>query len=94
VKDLLASREVENIFENLYCKGYISNVLLLQNGSQPIRSSLRLGQPKGGDSEAATHYRKPLPKLQHRARMRRGVAVYAPEIPAEGLTLPHHYKAA
>jgi len=41
VKDLLASREIENIFENLYCKGWMSNPLLLQRGSQPIRSRLR-----------------------------------------------------
>jgi len=28
VKDLLASREIENIMENLYCKGWMSNPLL------------------------------------------------------------------
>ena len=41
IKDLLSSREVENIFENLYCKGWMSNPLLLQRGSHPIRSRLR-----------------------------------------------------
>jgi type IV secretory pathway VirB4 component len=44
VKDLLASREIENIFEDIYCKGQMSKqgqMLLLQNGSQPIRSSMK-----------------------------------------------------
>ena len=47
VKDLLASREIENIIEKLCCKGWMSNPLLLQTGSQLIRSSLRRGQPEG-----------------------------------------------
>jgi hypothetical protein len=47
VKDLLASREIENIFEDLYCKGWKSNPLLLQQGGQPIRSSLRRYSRKG-----------------------------------------------
>ena len=35
VKDLLASREIENIFENIYCKGWMSNPLLLQTAASP-----------------------------------------------------------
>jgi hypothetical protein len=94
VKDLLASREIENIFENLYCKGYMSNVLLLQQSSQPIRSSLRLGQPRGGDNGTIAYYRKPLPKLQNRARMRRVVRLYAPETFMRDYSLTRHYQAA
>lgn len=41
VKDLLSSREVENIFENLYCKGWMSNPLLKQQDSQIIRSRMK-----------------------------------------------------
>jgi hypothetical protein len=41
VKDLLASREIENIMENLYCKGWLSKPPLLQRGRRSIRSSLR-----------------------------------------------------
>jgi hypothetical protein len=40
VKDLLSSREIENIFEKLCCKGWMSNPPLLQYGSLLIRSSL------------------------------------------------------
>jgi type IV secretory pathway VirB4 component len=35
VKDLLASREIENIFENIYCKGWMSNPLLLHKADSP-----------------------------------------------------------
>ena len=41
VKDLLASREIENIMEDISCKGWMSNPLLLQSGSYPIRSRMR-----------------------------------------------------
>ncbi|MDR1322176.1 MAG: ATP-binding protein, partial [Gracilibacteraceae bacterium] len=41
VKDLLASREIENVLENLYCKGWLSKPPLLQRGRRSIRSSLR-----------------------------------------------------
>ena len=40
VKDLLASREVENIFEDICCKGWMSNPPLLQQDSYPIRSRM------------------------------------------------------
>ena len=41
VKDLLASKEIENILEKLCCKGGMSNSLLLQTDSRIIRSSLK-----------------------------------------------------
>lgn len=41
VKDLLASREIENIFEDICCKGWMSNPLLKQRDSQLIRSRLK-----------------------------------------------------
>ena len=56
VKDLLISMEVENIFENLYCKGWMStktNPPLKQSGSQPIRSRMtwHSRSPKGAIDE-------------------------------------------
>ena len=50
VKDLLASREIENIFENLYCKGHMSKTVhmpLIQRGSRPIRSKRTRHSQKG-----------------------------------------------
>jgi type IV secretory pathway VirB4 component len=41
VKDLLSSREIENIFENLYCKGDMSNILLKHSDSRIIRSTIK-----------------------------------------------------
>ena len=40
VKDLLASREIENIFENLYCKGWMSNPLQ-NNAAIPSVATLK-----------------------------------------------------
>jgi len=51
VKDLLASREIENIFEKLCCKGWMSNPPLLQTDSQLIRSSLRRYSREGAIAE-------------------------------------------
>jgi hypothetical protein len=47
VKDLLASREIENIFEKLCCKGWMSSPLLKQQGSRPIRSRMTRQRRKG-----------------------------------------------
>ena len=47
VKDFLASREVENIFENLYCEGEMSNFLLLYSDSRIIRSTIKRNSRKG-----------------------------------------------
>ena len=60
IKDLLASAEIENIFEAICCKGWMSNPLLLQAANRSIRSSLRRDSRKGEISD----YRKPLPKLR------------------------------
>jgi len=40
VKDLLAARDIENIFEDICCKGWMSNPPLLQQGGYPIRSRM------------------------------------------------------
>jgi type IV secretory pathway VirB4 component len=53
VKDLLASREIENILENLCCKGWMSNPPLSQRSSRPIRSSLRRVRAERGDAMSA-----------------------------------------
>ena len=46
--------EDEDILEDLYCKGWMSNPLLLQQGGYPIRSRVRRQQAKGSDTN--THY--------------------------------------
>jgi len=57
VKDLLISMEVENIFENLYCKGEMSNLLLKHSDSRIIRSKIkRHSQVKGGCSANVHRY--------------------------------------
>ena len=47
IKDLLASREIENIFEDICCKGRMSNPLLKQRDSQLIRSDMKWFSGKG-----------------------------------------------
>jgi len=81
VKDLLASREIENIFENIYCKGWMSNPLLLQKATSPSVAVC------GADSREGEI---------HENRRGRGArnALYALKPPAEGITLTHQYRAA
>ena len=49
VKDLLASREVENILESLCCKGWLSKPPLIQQGSRPVCSRIRRYKRRGGN---------------------------------------------